>query len=100
MDALRGDDRYFLCADFAAYEGAQRRAALAYARPEVWWRSSILNVAGAGKFSSDRATRQYAEEIWGVVPAPVRMTGEVPPSVGKTPGRERRGRARARHGRG
>jgi len=67
-DALRGDDRYFLCADFAAYADAQRRAAAAYADPDVWWRMSILNVAGMGKFSSDRTTKQYADEIWGARP--------------------------------
>jgi starch phosphorylase len=63
-DALLGDDRYFLCADFTAYAECQRRAAATYARPDAWWRMSILNVAGMGKFSSDRTTRQYAEEIW------------------------------------
>ncbi len=63
-DALLGDDRYFLCADFAAYAECQSRAAATYARPDEWWRMSILNVAGMGKFSSDRTTRQYADEIW------------------------------------
>jgi starch phosphorylase len=68
VDALRGEDRYFLCADFASYVECQARVAAAYARPDDWWRMSILNVAGMGKFSSDRTTREYAEEIWGVRP--------------------------------
>jgi glycogen phosphorylase len=63
--ALTGDDRYFLCADFAEYAMCQRRALAAYARPDAWWRTSILNVAGMGRFSSDRTTREYADEIWG-----------------------------------
>ena len=68
VDALRGADRYLLCADFRAYADAQARAAAAYAQPDEWWRMSILNVAGMGKFSSDRTTREYAEEIWDVRP--------------------------------
>ena len=71
VDALTGEDRYLVCADFADYAAAQRRAAAAYALAGEWWRRSILNVAGMGKFSSDRTTRQYAEEIWGVRPVPV-----------------------------
>jgi glycogen phosphorylase len=64
VDELRGADRYLLCADFRAYADGQARAAAAYARPDEWWRMSILNVAGMGKFSADRTTREYAEEIW------------------------------------
>ena len=64
VDELRGADRYLLCADFRAYVDGQARAAAAYARPDEWWRMSILNVAGMGKFSADRTTREYAEEIW------------------------------------
>ena len=71
VDALTGEDRYFVCADFADYVACQERAAAAYARPDEWWALSIRNVAGMGKFSSDRTTRQYAEEIWDVRPVPV-----------------------------
>ncbi len=73
VDAILGEDKYFLCADFAAYAECQRRAAATYARPDEWWRMSILNVAGMGKFSSDRTTKQYAEEIWNARPVPVSM---------------------------
>jgi len=66
VDALTQDDRYLLCADFPLYLEAQSRAGEAYARPHDWWRMSILNVAGVGRFSSDRTTHEYAEEIWNV----------------------------------
>ena len=66
--ALTGDDRYLLCADFPEYVLAQTRAGQTYERPDDWWRMSILNVAGMGRFSSDRTTREYAEEIWRVRP--------------------------------
>jgi starch phosphorylase len=74
VDSLVGEDRYFLCADFAAYAACQQRAAAAYLRKDEWWRMSILNVAGMGKFSSDRTTRQYADEIWGASSVPVTLT--------------------------
>jgi starch phosphorylase len=76
VEALTGEDRYFLCADFTSYAEAQRRAEAMYAQPDDWWRRSILNVAGMGKFSSDRTTREYAEEIWRVKPVPSHLGTE------------------------
>jgi prepilin-type N-terminal cleavage/methylation domain-containing protein len=37
-----------------------------YRDPEEWSRRAILNVAGMGKFSSDRSISEYAEKIWNV----------------------------------
>jgi starch phosphorylase len=71
VETLLGDDRYLLCADFAAYLAAQARAGETYERTEAWTRMSIRNVAGMGRFSSDRTTREYAAEIWKVSPHPV-----------------------------
>ncbi len=75
-DALLGGDRYFHCADFASYVECQARAALAYRAPEQWARMSIANVAGMGRFSSDRTVAEYAREIWDVEPVPVPPVGE------------------------
>ena len=36
-----------------------------------WARKAILNVAGSGKFSSDRTIAEYAADIWKVKPCPV-----------------------------
>ncbi len=33
-----------------------------------WAKMVLANIAGAGKFSSDRTIREYAREIWGVEP--------------------------------
>jgi starch phosphorylase len=73
VDVLTGGDRYFHCADFAAYVAGQRRVAEAYGRPDRWVAMSIANVAGMGRFSSDRTVRDYAREIWRVEPEPAHL---------------------------
>ncbi len=41
---------------------------LHWQKPKEWTKKVILNIAGSGKFSSDRTISQYAREIWGVEP--------------------------------
>jgi starch phosphorylase len=65
-------DYYMLLADLPAYIAAQEQIDTEYRDPDLWDRKAILNVAAAGKFSSDRTIRQYAEEIWHVAPCPVK----------------------------
>ncbi|MBI5544966.1 MAG: glycogen/starch/alpha-glucan phosphorylase, partial [Deltaproteobacteria bacterium] len=65
---LHGGDQYMLLADFASYVACQDEVAKVYRDQEKWTRMAILNVARAGKFSSDRTIKQYAEEIWNVKP--------------------------------
>jgi hypothetical protein len=57
-------DFYMHLADLKAYADAQARLGELYMQPEEWTRKAILNVAGSGKFSSDRTIAQYASEIW------------------------------------
>jgi len=61
-------ERYFHLADFRSYANAQDRLAADWLDRPVWARKAILNTARMGKFSSDRAIREYARDIWGVVP--------------------------------
>ncbi|MDP1996098.1 MAG: glycogen/starch/alpha-glucan phosphorylase, partial [Gallionella sp.] len=69
VDTLtQGGDKYLLLADYAAYIAAQERVEALYRDPRQWARRAILNVAGMGKFSSDRAIGEYAEKIWGAKP--------------------------------
>ncbi|MDE7354789.1 MAG: glycogen/starch/alpha-glucan phosphorylase [Acetatifactor sp.] len=57
-------DTYFILKDFKSYAGAQKQVEAAYRNKEGWARSAILNVACAGKFTSDRTIQQYVDEIW------------------------------------
>jgi starch phosphorylase len=70
VDSLLNDDRYLVLADFDAYVKAQEDVARKYTDPKAWWRSSIINVARMGFFSSDRTIREYAKDIWGIQSAP------------------------------
>jgi glycogen phosphorylase len=65
-DSLLEHDPYLLLADYQSYVDCQDRVDAAYRDPLQWTRMSILNVARIGKFSSDRAIREYCEEIWQV----------------------------------
>jgi starch phosphorylase len=65
---LDDGDRYMLLADLRSYIEAQERVDTAYRDQAGWDRKAILNVARAGKFSSDRTVRDYASEIWHVEP--------------------------------
>ena len=66
VDALVSEDRFMVCADFDDYWQAQRQVDQHWQRPDAWWSSAILNCSRMGWFSSDRAIREYAADIWGV----------------------------------
>jgi len=57
-------DEYYILKDFEAYSLAQDDVADKYKNKDAWLQSSLINIANAGKFSSDRTIEQYAKEIW------------------------------------
>ncbi|MBL6928109.1 MAG: glycogen/starch/alpha-glucan phosphorylase [Rhodospirillales bacterium] len=63
---LRGGDHYLLLADYADYMDCQQRVDELYQTPDEWARQAVCNVAGVGKFSSDRTIHGYAREIWNI----------------------------------
>ncbi|HVB38658.1 MAG TPA: glycogen/starch/alpha-glucan phosphorylase, partial [Vicinamibacterales bacterium] len=69
VDALTAHgDRFLVLADFAAYIACQERLDALYQDPDEWSRRAILNVAGMGRFSSDRTIQEYATKVWDVSP--------------------------------
>ena len=62
------NDYYMLFADLRSYSDAQDRVDAAYRDPQAWNRMSLVNIARAGRFSSDRAVKEYCDEIWRVAP--------------------------------
>jgi starch phosphorylase len=79
VDNLCQHDPFLVFADYADYIACQDKVAGVWEDPENWTRMSILNTARAGKFSSDRAIREYCDEIWNVRQVSVKMkdrTGE------------------------
>jgi starch phosphorylase len=68
---LATGDHYMHLADLRSYLDAHQQLGNLYTKPGEWARKAILNVAGSGKFSSDRTIAQYSAEIWHTKPCPV-----------------------------
>ncbi len=66
LHTIYDGDFFMLCADFEAYCRAQEDVSKLYQDQDAWTSSSIINVAKAGPFSSDRTIREYARDIWKV----------------------------------
>ena len=69
---LTNRDFYMHLADLTSYLRADGSLCELYRKPDDWTKTSILNIAASGKFSSDRAIREYATEIWRAEPCSVR----------------------------
>jgi len=71
VDSLLNHDPFLVLADYRAYLDCQGEVSRAYQDEERWTRMSILNTARMGRFSSDRAIRDYCRDIWHVEPVDV-----------------------------
>lgn len=59
----RGDP-YMVLADFESYCQIHEEAAFRYSNPNRWNKMSLINIASAGRFASDRAISEYSNWIW------------------------------------
>jgi starch phosphorylase len=64
VDSLLSHDPFLVLADYQHYLDCQSRVSEAFKDERRWTRMSILNIARMGRFSSDRAIREYQEKIW------------------------------------
>lgn len=62
------NDHYRHLLDLDSYIQVHERMRSDYLDGDLWNRKAVLNIAGAGKFSSDRTIREYAQEVWKVGP--------------------------------
>jgi starch phosphorylase len=73
LDSLMTRDEYMLFADYQSFVDCQDHVSEAFRDRDSWTRMSILNVSRIGKFSSDRAIRDYCAEIWKTWPVKIRV---------------------------
>jgi starch phosphorylase len=66
VDNLLNEDPFLVLADYNAYIGEQARVSALWNNTQAWTRTSILNTARMGKFSSDRSIRDYCQHIWNI----------------------------------
>ncbi|CAH8669986.1 unnamed protein product [Schistosoma margrebowiei] len=66
------EDKFMVCADYGDYMRAQAEVESAYKDEVKWSKMVLMNIAAAGKFSSDRTVREYARDIWRVNPVIVK----------------------------
>lgn len=66
-NSLQNSDPYMVLADFDSYRAAQKLSSKLYKDKYKWLKMSLNNIAGAGVFSADRAVKDYARDIWGIL---------------------------------
>jgi len=75
-------DEYLVLADYRSYIDCHDQAVgPAWADQDQWTRTSILNTARSGFFSSDRTVRDYNRDIWHTEPVPVPPYSAADPKV-------------------
>nr|AOE43327.1 glycogen phosphorylase 1/b [Coremiostelium polycephalum] len=74
LDSLIYNDFYLTIQDFPLYIEAQNEIDALWKNQDEWTKKSIINTASTYFFSSDRAMKEYAEQIWDIKPCEVETT--------------------------
>lgn len=61
-------DRFFVLKDLGSYYETQKKVEKLYSTPKKWAEYAIHNIAGMGKFSTDRSVMEYTKKVWGIEP--------------------------------
>ncbi len=59
-------DPYMCFADFESYVKMAQNIIDDYSDRDTWTKRSLLNIAAAGRFASDRSISEYANNIWNI----------------------------------
>ena len=73
FEELVNRDYYFVLADLEAFDKTMEKMEKDFLNKDLWTRKSILNVARIGKFTSDRAVMEYADNIWHIQPCQFKL---------------------------
>lgn len=73
-DDMINHDEFMVLADYQDYVSCQSRVDELWKDPSAWTKKSILNVARMGRFSSDRAIREYCDDVWMLKPVPIELS--------------------------
>ena len=65
---IHGNDEFFILKDLSSYAWGHEEIMRRYKDKLGWLKSSAMNIANSGRFSSDRTIDEYANEIWHVKP--------------------------------
>ena len=68
FEELLNRDYYFVLADLEAFDKKMEVIEKDFLKKDTWAHKAILNVARIGKFTSDRAVMEYADDIWNIKP--------------------------------
>ena len=63
-DDMAGHDYFMALLDLEEFIQAKERVYADFEDRQAWLRKSLVNVAQAGEFSSDRTIAQYDRDIW------------------------------------